>query len=499
VISFCFILEFIYDRRVKIIDCKHYGLDAMTKLESSFSIFYKNKFANTLTYFNYKACSIKTEFYADNKIPNIWLVDSNDILMLEIKHFNCFHTTISAQNLLRILNTVGLEYAKSYGFFIKLKMLIPFQRVLFEHGVNVKRKSSSNIDKIVRIYDINLSFSKEDGCYKTFNSSFLDANMSKPDCKKNRFVERYNNHGLVKSEDLSSFIFIANFVDDIGVVILESKNEILKLEREVDPCHAKFEDKVNYTPFRDKPVEKHLHKLFYDSKSHEANFRRVKELDESLNVMKKYINLNGEMDHSAKSIRDKNTKELNIKEISNSFKDNLKRLKKREGQKRKCILKNKELIFGNFSKNYTHPRNVKIRNEQYWLEKEKGDLNFRESLMNNSSSPENQESDDSITSFESPSHHFNEDEVEFTFDEINKINTIVLNHENNQVKAVAEPKNAESKEIINISPSSLESIINKEANYSCDLNESIYSVVGDKIDNLNRNEVFPIRESSPFE
>jgi len=468
----------------------------MTKLKSSFSIYYKNKFANTLTYFNYKACSIKTEFYADNKIPNIWLVDSNDILMLEIKHFNCFHTTISAQTLLRILNTVCLEYAKSFGFFIKLKLLIPFQRVLFEHCLNVKRKSSSNIDKIVRIYDINLSFSKEDGCYKTLNSLFLDANMSKPDCKKNTFVQRYNNQGLVKSEDLCSFIFIANFVDDIGVVILETKNEILKLAREVDPCHAKFEDRVNYTPFRDMPVEKHLHKLFYDSKSHEANFRRVKELDESLIVMKKYINLNGEMDHSAKSIRDKNTKESNIKEISNSFKDNLKRLKEREGQKRKCLLKNKELIFGNFSKNYTHPRIVKIRNEQYWLEKEKGDLNFRESLMNNSSSSENQESDESIGN-ESPSHNLNEDDDEFTFDEINKINAIVLNHEKNLVNLVVESKNEERKEIKNISLSTLEAIINKDN--SCDLNESIYSVVGDKIDNLNRNEIYPIRESSPFE
>jgi len=416
--------------------------------------------------------------------------------MLEIKHFNCFHTTISAQTLLRILNTVGLEYAKSFGFFIKLKLLIPFQRVLFEHGLNVKRKSSSNIDKIVRIYDINLSFSKEDGCYKTFNSLFLDANMSKPDCKKNTFVQRYNNQGLVKSEDLCSFIFIANFVDDIGVVILETKNEILKLAREVDPCHAKFEDRVNYTPFRDMPVEKHLHKLFYDSKSHEANFRRVKELDESLIVMKKYINLNGEMDHSAKSIRDKNTKESNIKEISNSVKDNLKRLKEREGQKRKCLLKNKELIFGNFSKNYTHPRIVKIRNEQYWLEKEKGDLNFRESLMNNSSSSENQESDESIGT-ESPSHNLNEDDDEFTFDEINKINAIVLNHEKNLVNLVVESKNEERKEIKNISLSTLEAIINKDN--SCDLNESIYSVVGDKIDNLNRNEIYPIRESSPFE
>ena len=144
-------------------------------------------------------------------------------------------------------------------------------------------------------------------------------------------------------------------------------------------------------------------------------------------------------------------------------------------------------------------RIFKIRNEQYWLEKEKGDLNFRESLMNNSSSSENQESDDSITSFESPSHHLNEDDDEFTFDEINKINTIVLNHEKNLVNLVVESKNEERKEIKNIALSTLDAITNKEGNYSCDLNESIYSVVGDKIDNLNRNEVYPIRESSPFE
>jgi hypothetical protein len=64
---------------------------------------------------------------------------------------------------------------------------------------------------------------------------------------------------------------------------------------------------------------------------------------------------------------------------------------------------------------------------------------------------------------------------------------------------VVESKNEERKEIKNISLASLEAKINKDANNFCDLNESIYSVVGDKIDNLNRNEVYPIRESSPFE
>ena len=107
--------------------------------------------------------------------------------------------------------------------------------------------------------------------------------------------------------------------------------------------------------------------------------------------------------------------------------------------------------------------------------------------MNNSSSSENQESDESSISFESPSHNLNEDDDEFTFNEINKINAIVLNHEKNLVNLVVESKNEERKEIKNIALSTLDAITNKEGKYSCDLNESIYSVVGDKIDNLKKD------------
>ncbi len=47
---------------------------------------------------------------------------------------------------LRILNTVGLMNEKDVGFFIETIMLIPYRRVLFEHGLCAKRKCSNKTD-----------------------------------------------------------------------------------------------------------------------------------------------------------------------------------------------------------------------------------------------------------------------------------------------------------------------------------------------------------------
>jgi hypothetical protein len=182
VIAFCFIINYIYGRRVKIIDLKHYSLETTIKLKERFSSYYKNKFINSLSNFNYVRSQIKTDFYKESRCPNIWLVDSinKNILRVEINHFFCFHTTM-IETTLRLKNLCA------------------------------KRKCSNKVDLrdcIDRIkYSINLNFSKKEACYETENQVYLDMLINKSFCAKNPYITLSNSYGYIKSEDLTSFIF----------------------------------------------------------------------------------------------------------------------------------------------------------------------------------------------------------------------------------------------------------------------------------------------------
>ena len=376
-IAFCFIINYIYDRRVKIIDLKHYSLETTIKLKERFSSYYKNKFINSLSNFNYVRSQIKADFYKESRCPNIWLVDSlnKNILRVENNHFFCFHTTMIETTLLRILNTVGLEYEKDVGFFIETIMLIPFQRVLFEHGLCAKRKCSNKVDLRDcndRIkYSINLNFSKKEACYETENQVYLDMLINKSFCAKNPYITLSNSYGYIKSEDLTSFVFFSRFVDKVGVSISMTQNDVLKLDREIDPCFANFENKIASKPFYELPIENPEHKLFYHWNSNEANYRRANEIEDSQLVIEKYVILD-KIDEGGSSEKDKN------KKLDLSF---FRRLKHQQHHKRKRLLKVREKIFG---KNELKTKNVEaiVRDEKYWLEKEKADALFKENLIN---------------------------------------------------------------------------------------------------------------------
>jgi hypothetical protein len=68
-----------------------------------------------------------------------------------------------------------------------------------------------------------------------------------------------------------------------------TQNDVLKLDREIDPCFANFENKIASKPFYELSIENLEHKLFYHWNSNEANYRRVNEIEDSQLVIVKYV------------------------------------------------------------------------------------------------------------------------------------------------------------------------------------------------------------------
>ena len=340
--------------------------------------------------------SIKCQYYNDEEknIPNIWVVNSNDsrILRLDIKHFDCFHTSYTPKTVLHVLNSVGLRFSKEHEFFILSGMLIPFQKVLFEHGFCVKRKCDHSISKFNPSHKFSLSYNKIHSAYEANNVKYIDEDFQKPLCMRNLYSSRHGDCGFVNEEDLASFVFFARFVDGVKVFIKDTKADVLFSLRNVDPCFAKLNDRLSATPFKEIPDLDYKRRLHFCEVSKYAsskiNIKRIVEFNEADAVIQKYISNNGQMDEKAETRRNINTAQRQKSEHANRFEisEKLKRLKHREKYRLSINLKQKQLMFGEFEAKMKVKEKVVIIDpliqEKIWLNEEKEHANLREYIMN---------------------------------------------------------------------------------------------------------------------
>ena len=278
--------------------------------------------------------------------------------------------------MLQILNTFDFKYSsKKSVFYVSSLFLIPFKRVLREYGFFVKRKCTSSIKGLKLEEKCVLEFSRELCCYKTESTFYLNKNLTDHECLRNPYIQNFASNGYVKEEDLVSFAFLAIFCDHVNVVVQVTKQRALQRFRDIDPILNDLCERVCATPFKELVSDSPFYRLEYaplDLMNREINYRRAHEIDACEIVMDKYLALNGEFDEPAKCRRHKPL-------VLSRYE--LKRFKNKDTVKQRKLKKQKALIFGKTKYKIREKKVPALKDEEYWLDKEKADANFKESLM----------------------------------------------------------------------------------------------------------------------
>ena len=244
-------------------------------------------------------------------------------------------------------------------------MLIPFKRVLREYGFFVKQKCNSSIKGLKLEENCVLEFSRKLGCYKTESMFYLNKNLSDHECLRNPYIQNFASNGYVKEEDLVSFAFLAIYSDHVNVEVSLTKQRALQSFRDIDPIVIDLSERVSSAPFRELVSSSPFFSVEYaplDLMNRETNFRRAHEIDACEIVMDKYLALNGEFDVPAKCARQK---PLVLSRYV------LKRFKNKDTVTQRKLKKQKALIFGRKNYKIREKKVPTLRDEEYWLAKEK--------------------------------------------------------------------------------------------------------------------------------